>query len=33
MKKPNEAQLSKILGMTRIKERWIKGRKDSNHLS
>jgi hypothetical protein len=28
-----EGQLFKRLGMTRRKERWIKERKDSNHLS
>jgi hypothetical protein len=33
MIKEKESQLSKSPGMTIRKERWIKGRKDSIHLS
>jgi hypothetical protein len=33
MSRTEEGQLSKRLGMIIRKERWIRGRKDSSHLS
>jgi hypothetical protein len=33
MSRIREGQLFKNLGMIRRKERWIRGRKDSSHLS